>query len=189
MANYISKHQRKKQTDGKGKITPKTIYRDLVVMEKVNLIGWLVAAAVFLLLSGMFVFVLTIDGLADERWNNILKIVLVAAPFIMAASTTLYYGVRIKNISKRNYKVIRDTVERVVTDDRTVTKYRRGRRVITTEHAMYLYHCGRIVISLQQTYTNSEGDIIYAVVEAEKPTEAVLMYSAKCNDLEGVEVE
>lgn len=189
MANYISKHQRKKLSDGKGKITPKTIYRDLVVQEKFNLIGWLIVAVAFLLLCLSFVLVLSIDSLLEERWNNIVKTALVAAPFIMAACTTIYYGRRIKNISKRNYKVIRDTVERVVTDDRTITKYRRGRRVISTEHAMYLYHCGRIVISLQQTYTNSEGDIIYAVVEAENPDEAVLLYSAKSNDLEGVEAE
>ena len=95
-----------------------------------------IIAAVVLLLCLLFVFVLSIDSVLEERWNNIVKSALVAAPFIMAACTTIYYGYRIKNISKRNYKVIRDTVERVVTDNRTVTKYCRGRRVITTEHAM-----------------------------------------------------
>lgn len=183
MANYISKDKRKANKDGKLTLTPRGIYKELIIHEKVNLIGWLIVSALFLVLSGMFVFILSFQGLADERWNNVLKLFLLAAPFVMAAGTTLYYLHRIKNVSKRSYSVISDTVERVVTDDRTVVRHRHGRNVVKTEHAMYLYHCGRVVISLQETYTNSEGDVYYVVVEDDNPDKAVLLFSAKKYDL------
>lgn len=188
MANYISKDMREMQEGEKRKITPKSIHKSLVAMEKVNFIGWLIASAALLMVSGMIAFGLSLDGFSDEKLNNTVKILLLAAPFLMALVVVICYCYRMKTFSSRRYTVITDTVQRVVTDDRLVVRHRGGRRVMRTEHAMYLYRCGRVVISLEETYINSEGDVYYVVVDVKKPNDAIFLYNSKFYELEDVEM-
>jgi hypothetical protein len=90
-----------------------------------------------------------------------------------------------KKLAGGGYKIIIDTADRIVTDDRYV---RYGQHSYM-EHAMYLYHCGRVVISLQETYTNSEGDEFFVVVSKDRPNRALFAYNTQYYELVDLNVE
>jgi hypothetical protein len=52
------------------------------------------------------------------------------------------------------------------------------------EHAMYLWRCGRVVISLEETYLNSEGDTCYVFVYDKEPDKPIAVYNTKFYELE-----
>ena len=171
------------QGGGKRRISSESIYNTLVSQAKtslrVNLIGSVVLLFICILLAAVFDF----DSL-KAPWPTVIRTFIISAPFLFAILMVLIYFKHIKKITNVEYSIITDNVQRVVTDDKTVRRHR-GRRVYyTTEHAMYLYKCGRAVISLEQTYTISEGDVYYAVVYNDNPTVPLLLYNAKYYEFE-----
>lgn len=170
------------QGGGKRTISSESIYNTLVSQAKaslkVNLIGSVVLLFICVLLAAVFDF----DSL-KEPWPTVIRTLIIAAPFVFAILIVLIYFKHIKKITNVEYSIITDNVQRVVTDDKTVRKHRGGRTYYTTEHAMYLYKCGRVVISLEDTYTTSEGDVYYAVVYNDKPNIPLLLFNSKFYEL------
>ncbi len=183
MGNYVSDSTRADPHDGKTKITPELIYTSLASQKK----GLLLCGCVFgfcaLLCSGMFLAVL---GAAEATgaWVGILRALLIIAPFAIVFGFVFAYRNGLKRLKDGRYTIITDTVERVVEDDKMVREYHRSHVRYRMEHAMYLTHCGRVVISLSDTYTNSKGDLFYVVVDKEQPNVPHLLYNAKYYELQ-----
>ncbi len=185
MGNYVSKStMADQQAEGKRIITPQTIYKELVDIAKVDLVGWFVVSGVCVIFSGLFIFVLSMDTPLNETWTKIIKIALAALPVLIAIGNVVRYYITLKKMEKEDYDIISDTVERVVQDDRLVRHYTRRGISYRMEHAMYLSTCGRVVISLESVSTNSEGDIFYVIVSKKHPTRPLLLYNSKYYDLQ-----
>ncbi len=185
MANYVSKSTEIAPDDKKKKqITPKKIYDAISNSHKGELWGIMIVAFAILLVMLLFVFVVNISGM-EQKWATFVKILLLSVPFLIAMVSVYVYYRNTKMLAEGGYKIITDTAERVVTDDRYV---HRGRHSYM-EHAMYLYNCGRVVISLQETYTNSEGDTFYVVVSKKHPRTALFAYNSKYYELVDLTVE
>lgn len=193
MANFKSKSTEAEQEgEGKKVITPETINKALIASEKAGFTVGLISCGIILI---MMIFLVALFNLSDafggliEPWPEVIYTILIALPIFAAIFVLYAHWKGLKNITEGNYILITDDVQRVVTDDKIKRRWRHGHAHYYTEHAMYLYKCGRQVISLEQTYTISEGDIYYAVVNKKHPTSAVLLYNSKFYDLEDIEVE
>ncbi len=185
MGNYVSKStMADQQAEGKRTVTPQTIYNELAAMAKVDLVGWFVVSGVCVLFSGLFIFIFSMDTPLNETWTKIIKIALAALPVLIAVGNVFHYYITLKKMAKEDYDIIADKVERVVEDDKVIRRYTRHGVTYHMEHAMYLSTCGRVVISLQEVSTNSEGDIFYVIVAKKRPTRPILLYNSKYYDLQ-----
>lgn len=189
MGNYVSDSTRGENGDEKRKITPQLIYNTLSEANKGNLFGGLIACGGLLLIALLFVMIIAVSGM-EQKWATVLKILILSVPFIVAILVIYYYWSGLKKLANGGFAVITDTADRVVTDDKVVRHYRAGRGTYyTTEHAMYMYRCGRVVISLEETYIYSDGDLFYVVVANKDSNVPLLLYNSKLFDPEDIEVE
>lgn len=190
MANYKSKSLLADSgEDGKKKLNPKIIYDSLASYTKASIKMGAVAMAV---VEAVFIWLgicVSNIGNFEKGWDTVVVFGFTSFPLILFAILFLTYYKSMKKIISGEYSLIKDTVERVVADDKTVVRHTGSRTTVSTEHAMYLYRCGRVVISLQATYTNSEGDICYVVVFNDKPNTPVAVYNSKYYELEDIEAE
>lgn len=182
MGNYVSESTRGDPSDAKKRITPKIIYNSLAAQKRAALIGGLIVCFALLLVAVMFSFILS-DVLVD-KWASIVRFVLLSLPFLIALLVVYYYWRGLRELHRGDgYTIITDTVERVVTDDKMVRRYNGHGMSAYMEHAMYLYVCGRVVISLEETYTYSEDDVFYVVVSKNRPNVPLLLYNSKYYEL------
>ena len=127
----------------------------------------------------------------NEGWINIVTPIMLSIPFLALLCSVCSYYSSIRKLQNGRYTLITDTVNRVVKDDKT--RYRYSRRVkgytIKMEHAMYLYHCGRVFITEGETDTIWEGDIFYIVVDKKRPKKPIITYNSKFYDLEDIKPE
>lgn len=183
MANYKSRNLAADSHDGKKKLNPKIIYDILVsAQKKIFKAGLIVSAVVFgcCLLTGF---------LAKKAMNlvpiaeTLVFFGFLLIPLASFGAVMLGYYREMNVITKGEYHIIADTIERVVTDDKVV---RRGRSYYM-EHAMYLYRCGRVVISLNDTYVNSEKDVCYVLVYNKNPDVPMMVFNQKFYELEDLD--
>ena len=176
MRNKFDEPIMREHESGKRKITPRQLYETLYSSVKANLVTCIVGAIVLL------VFMLLLGALVGQvgTFGMILEIVLFSIPIGVLIWGAYVSYKNMNDIKNGKYLIFIDKADRVVTDDKMV---RRGRHT-TMEHAMYLYRCGRQVISLEQTYTYSEGDEFYVIAFERKPDVAVLYYCTKYYELD-----
>ena len=184
MANYQSPNLGSgEKEEGKKKLNPKIIHRTLISSHqkgiKVLLAFLLLCEIIFVPLG---ILVSNIDSF-EPGWDIVIIFGFSALPAILfgVSIILLYRGMR--KIVNGAYSLITDTIEQIVTDDKYIHRGKRG----YYEHAMYLYRCGRVVISLGETYTNSEGEMCYVIVLDDKPDEAVAVFNSKFYELEDIE--
>ena len=184
MANYVSESTGGDFDENKKRvITPKMMYETIEAGIKGTFYGGFAVSFAFLLIAVMFYFILS--EMLVEKWLLLMRFVLFSIPIIIAIVNYVMYMYRIKELhTGEAYDIITDTAVNVVTDDKTVCRHRGTRRYMTTEHAMYLYICGRQVITLQETYLYSEKDRFYVLVHKKRPTKALLYFCEKQYDLE-----
>lgn len=185
MGNYVSKSTEIAPDDNKKKqITPERIYEALSNSHKGEFWGMTIVSFAFLFVALLFVLIVNVSGM-EQKWATLVNILLLSVPFLIFMAAGYHYYRNMKKLAGGGYKIIIDTADRVVTDDRYV---RYGRHSYM-EHAMYLYHCGRVVISLQETYTNSEGDEFFVVVSKDRPNRALFAYNTQYYELVDLNVE
>ncbi len=184
MANYVSESTGGDFDENKKRvITPKMMYETIESGIKGAFYGGFAVSFAFLLLAVMFYFIFS--QMLVEKWLLLMKFVLFSIPIIIAIANCVTYMYRIKELrTGEAYDIITDTAVNVVTDDKTVYRHRGTRGYMSTEHAMYLYVCGRQVITLQETYLYSEKDRFYVLVHKKRPTKALLYFCEKLYDLE-----
>ena len=187
MANYKSPSLEAEKADGKRKISPQSIYNSLVSAAKAGIHGGVIATVIIAVVFIPLGILLSNVGNLEPGWGTVVIFGFTSVPVLIFLVTYIGYHRHMKQITSGAYSLIKDTVERVVTDDKTVRKHNGHSYVITTEHAMYLYRCGRVVISLEETYTNSEGDICYVVVFDKNPNTPIFIYNSKFYELEDLE--
>lgn len=172
MSNYISKDNQLEKLK-KSLLTKEEIFNQLVLSHKVDFVGWMVVSVMALILAAVLVFALTFDSPFDEKWTKIAKAILLTVPFVMAAVNTIVYFYRRKRINVDDYKLVTDRVERVSEYDKKLgTGYR-------YEHAIYLWICGRVVMSHSTVKRISEGDVYYVLVSKKQPDKAVMLFDSK----------
>ncbi len=173
MSNYISKDEQAKQAEKqKTVLTNDVIYNNLLLSHKVNLFGWLAVSVLSLIVGIALIIGFSIDSPLNEKWTKITKILLIVIPFVIALVDIAVYFYNRKRVNIDDYKIITDRVVRVSVNDKHKRRY-------SYEHAMYLWHCGRVVISYDDTRRISKGDIYYVLVSKERPDKAVLIFDAK----------
>lgn len=184
MGNYVSESTASDFDENKKRvITPKIIYETIEAGIKGAFYGGFAVCFALLLLAVMFYFIFS--QTLVEKWLIVMKFVLFSIPIISAIANCLVYWHRIKELHRGDaYELITDTAENIVTDDKVVYRHRGSHTYMTTEHAMYLYVCGRQVITLQETYIYSENDEFYVLVHKKRPRKALVYYCAKLYDLE-----
>ncbi len=188
MANYKSPNlDNGEKEEGKKKIRPKETHNVLIAVHKWNFVFYFV---VMIVASGIgILFGIGITDTFDFEKSTDMVIIYVfgSLPAIVCAILIVLEYIKMKQTVGGSYSLITDTIERVVTDDKYVYKRRRHGGRGYYEHAMYLYRCGRVVISLEETYTNSEGDACYVLVYDDKPDKAVFVYNTKFYELDDTE--
>ena len=186
MANYQSPNlDNGEKEEGKKKIRPKETHEALIAVHRWTFVFYFV---VMIVSSGIgILFGIGITEIFDFEKNTDMVIIFVcgALPVIVCAILIVLEYIKMKQTVGGSYSLITDTIERVVTDDKYVYKRRRGAAARGYyEHAMYLWRCGRVVISLEETYTNSEGDTCYVFVYDEEPDKPIAVYNTKFYELE-----
>lgn len=189
MGNYVSDSTGGDTDNEKRKLTPQLIYDTLASQNKSELVGGVLAGAVLLVVALLFVLIFSAGGFFTEKGLVIANMAVLSVPFLVFLLFVFLYWKGMKRLFEGNYVVITDTVERVVTDDKLVRRYNGHRYTTYMEHAMYLYRCGRIVISLEETYVNSENDVYYIVLPHKDSNHPLLRYNSKFYELEDLEVE
>ena len=188
MGNYVSDSTEGETGNEKRKITPQLIYDSLSANNKGTLIGGLIVCGALLLVALLFVFIINQSGM-EPKWATVVKSLIMSVPVIVALLFVYWYWRGLKKLANGGFVVITDTADRVVTDDRMVRTYNSRGAHYKMEHAMYMYRCGRVVISLEETYLYSDGDIFYVVVSNKDSNVPLLMYNAMLYDLEDIEIE
>ena len=186
MANYQSPNlDNGEKEEGKKKIRPKETHEALIAVHRWTFVFYFV---VMIVSSGISIlFGIGITEIFDFEKNTDMVIIFVcgALPVIVCAILIVLEYIKMKQTVGGSYSLITDTIERVVTDDKYVYKRRRGAAARGYyEHAMYLWRCGRVVISLEETYLNSEGDTCYVFVYDEEPDKPIAVYNTKFYELE-----
>ena len=188
MANYKSPNLYDgEKEEGKKKIRPKETHKALIAVHKWNFVFYFV---VMIVSSGIgILFGIGITEIFDFEKNTDMVIIFVcgALPVIVCAILIVLEYIKMKQTVGGSYSLITDTIERVVTDDKYVYKRRMHGLSGNYEHAMYLWRCGRVVISLEETYLNSEGDTCYVFVYDDKPDKPIAVYNTKFYELEDIE--
>ena len=189
MANYKSPNlDNGEKEEGKKKIRPKETHKALIAVHRWTFVFYFV---VMIVSSGIgILFGIGITETFDFEKNTDMVILFVcgALPVIVCAILIVLEYIKMKQTIGGSYSLITDTIERVVTDDKYVYKHRRGAAARGYyEHAMYLWRCGRVVISLEETYLNSEGDTCYVLVYDDKPDKPIAVYNTKFYELEDIE--
>lgn len=186
MANYISDNLKADDGAGKKQITPQSIYNALVKDQKNTLFARLILIGCVVLVLLLTTWPLMLmDAPFGDPGTKIVKLLLIASPILDAVFVLYLYLRGMNGISEDNYTIIVDRIERIIVDEKLV---RRGRRM-HMQHAMYLYHCGRIVIPLQATNTESEGDTVYVLVKKKRPNKPIMLFNDKYYELVGLSVE
>ncbi len=129
----------------------------------------------------MGIFIANIDNY-EPGWDIVIIFGFSAFPLFLFGLILWSICSSAKRILNGSYKMILDTVERVVTDELVGSGKNRH-----YEHAMYLWLCGRVVISLQDTYLNTEGDKCYVLVFDDGKNTPVAVYNTKFYELEDIE--
>ena len=119
----------------------------------------------------------------EGGWYFLLTFGCCSIPVIIFFICAVFKLKRLKALVSGAYSLITDTVERVVIDDKYVYQSKHS----YYEHAMYLYRCGRVVISLEETCLYSEGDICYVFVYDDMPDTPIAVYNTKYYELDEVE--
>ena len=190
MANYVSESIKPQTDEGKKKLNPQVIYNDIKASAKGALINAFIAAPILLIVLGMIAFVFyMVKDAKNEEWINIVTPIMLSIPFLALLCSVCSYYSSIRKLQNGRYTLITDTVNRVVKDDKMRYSRRRNRYIFTMEHAMYLHHCGRVVITEGETGTIWEGDIFYIVVDKKRPKKPIITYNSKFYDLEDIEPE
>lgn len=185
MANYKSPNlDSGEKEEGKKKLNPKIIHRTLISSHQKGikmLLAFLLLCEIIFVPLGILVS--NIDSF-EPGWDIVIIFGFSALPAILFGVSIISLYRSMQKITKGAYSLITDTIEQVVADDKYVY---RGKGRGYYEHAMYLYRCGRVVISLGETYTNSEGEMCYVVVYDDKPDKAVAVFNSKFYELEDIE--
>ena len=190
MANYVSESTKSQTDEGKKKLNPQVIYNDIKASAKGALIKAFIAAPILLIVLGMIAFAFyMVKDAKNEEWINIVTPIMLSIPFLALLCSVCSYYSSIRKLQNGRYTLITDTVNRVVKDDKKRFSHRVKRYTITMEHAMYLHHCGRVVITEGETDTIWEGDIFYIVVDKKRPKKPIITYNSKFYDLEDIEPE
>lgn len=190
MANYVSESTKPQTDEGKKKLNPQVIYNDIKASAKGALIKAFIAAPILLIVLGMIAFAFyMVKDAKNEEWINIVTPIMLSIPFLALLCSVCSYYSSIRKLQNGRYTLITDTVSRVVKDDKKRFSHRVKRYTITMEHAMYLHHCGRVVITEGETDTVWEGDIFYIVVDKKRPKKPIITYNSKFYDLEDIEPE
>lgn len=188
MANYKSPNlDNGEKEEGKKKLNPKIIHRTLISSHQKGikmLLAFLLLCEIIFVPLGILVS--NIDSF-EPGWDIVIIFGFSALPAILFGVSIISLYRSMQKITKGSYSLITDTIERVVTDDKYVYRRRMHGWSGYYEHAMYLYRCGRVVISLEETYLNSEGDACYVLVYDDKPDEAVAVFNSKFYELEDIE--
>ncbi len=182
MGNYVSDSTRADPNDGKRKVTPEMIMRTLAAQKKGTLHSGYILSGSCLFLSLMVLFIMGVSS-ATGAWVPFVTGLLLVLPFAILLGFVYAYKRSIKRLSGNHYAVVTDSVERVVEDDKLVRSYVGNRVSYHMEHAMYLTHLGRVVISKSDTYTTSVGDTFYIVVDKDAPSTPYLMLNSKYYEL------
>ncbi|MBR5780223.1 MAG: hypothetical protein IKY21_06355 [Clostridia bacterium] len=188
MANYKSPNlEDGEKEEGKKKIRPKATHKALIAVHKWNFVFYFV---VMIVSSGIgILFGIGITEIFDFEKSTDMVIIYVfgSLPVIVCVILIVLEYIKMKQTVGGSYSLITDTIERVVTDDKYVYRRRMHGWSGYYEHAMYLYRCGRVVISLEETYLNSEGDACYVLVYDDKPNKPIAVYNTKFYELDDIE--
>lgn len=176
MANYKSESLNADPKDKKRKIQPEETHKKLL---KDNRGDCIFVVALFIIVN---IFIVPISILGINVGMIVVSVILICVSFGLFTVWFIYCYRRYLKVAKGKYSLKLDTVERVVTDDRYV---RRG-RASYYEHAIYLWHCGRVVVSLEETYLYSEGDSCYVFIIDENET-PLAVYNTKFYELDDIE--
>lgn len=183
MANYESPSLNADQKDGKKKLNPREKHKKFISDIKSDI----VADAIVLGIVELVVIPLSIlIGCSSELeggWYFLLTFGICSIPVIIFFICAVYYLKRLKALVSGEYSLITDTVERVAVEDRYVYQYRHSHY----EHAIYLWRCGRIVVSLEETSLYSEGDTCYVFIYNDKADTPIAVYNTKYYELDEVE--
>ncbi len=183
MANYESQSLNPDQEDGKKKINPREKHKKFISDKKADIVADAVIFGIIeIVVLPLSILIGSLSGL-EGGWYFLLTFGISSIPVIIFFICAAYNLRRLKVLVSGSYSLITDTVERVVTDD----KYIYQRKHSYYEHAMYLYRCGRVVISLEETCLYSEGDICYVFVYDDKPNTPIAVYNTKYYELDEVE--
>ena len=183
MANYESPSLDADQKDGKKKINPREKHKKFISDIKADIVGdAIILGVVELVVIPLSILIGSLSEL-EGGWYFLLTFGCCSIPVIIFFICAVFKLKRLKALVSGAYSLITDTVERVVIDDKYVYQSKHS----YYEHAMYLYRCGRVVISLEETCLYSEGDICYVFVYDDMPDTPIAVYNTKYYELDEVE--
>ena len=183
MANYESPSLDADQKDGKKKLNPREKHKKFISDIKADIVGdAILLGVVELVVIPLTILIGSLSEL-EGGWYFLLTFGCCSIPVIIFFICAVYKLKRLKALVSGAYSLITDTVERVVIDDKYVYQSKHS----YYEHAMYLYRCGRVVISLEETCLYSEGDICYVFVYDDMPDTPIAVYNTKYYELDEVE--
>lgn len=183
MANYESPSLDADQKDGKKKLNPREKHKKFISDIKADIVGdAIILGVVELVVIPLSILIGSLSEL-EGGWYFLLTFGCCSIPVIIFFICAVYKLKRLKALVSGAYSLITDTVERVVIDDKYVYQSKHS----YYEHAMYLYRCGRIVVSLEETCLYSEGDICYVFVYDDMPDTPIAVYNTKYYELDEVE--
>lgn len=183
MANYESPSLDADQKDGKKKINPEEKHKKFISDIKADIVGdAIILGVVELVVIPLSILIGSLSEL-EGGWYFLLTFGCCSIPVIIFFICAVFKLKRLKALVSGAYSLITDTVERVVIDDKYVYQSKHS----YYEHAMYLYRCGRVVISLEETCLYSEGDICYVFVYDDMPDTPIAVYNTKYYELDEVE--
>ena len=189
MANYKSPNLYDgEKEEGKKKIRPKETHKALIAVHKWNFVFYFVVMIVSSGIGILFGIGITETFDFEKSTDMVIIYVFGSLPAIVCAILIVLEYIKMKQTVGGSYSLITDTIERVVADDKYIYKRRRGAAARGYyEHAMYLWRCGRVVISLEETYLNSEGDVCYVLIYDDKPDKPIAVYNTKFYELDDIE--
>ena len=183
MANYESNSLNADQKDGKKKLNPREKHKKFISDIKADIVGdAIILGVVELVVIPLSILIGSLSEL-EGGWYFLLTFGCCSIPVIIFFICAVFKLKRLKALVSGAYSLITDTVERVVIDDKYVYQSKHS----YYEHAMYLYRCGRVVISLEETCLYSEGDICYVFVYDDMPDTPIAVYNTKYYELDEVE--
>ena len=147
MANYESNSLNADQKDGKKKLNPREKHKKFISDIKADIVGdAIILGVVELVVIPLSILIGSLSEL-EGGWYFLLTFGCCSIPVIIFFICAVFKLKRLKALVSGAYSLITDTVERVVIDDKYVYQSKHS----YYEHAMYLYRCGRVVISLGET--------------------------------------
>lgn len=183
MANYESPSLDADQKDGKKKLNPREIHKKFISDVKSDIVAdAIILGVVALVVIPLSILIGSLSEL-EGGWYFLLTFGICSIPVIIFFICAVYYLKRLKALVSGAYSLITDTVERVAVEDRYVYQKRHSHY----EHAIYLWRCGRIVVSLEETSLYSEGDTCYVFIYNDKAETPIAVYNTKYYELDEAE--